>query len=507
MGAGRGIGIALAGALALAGCGGEGYDAGALVAPADTPDTELRPLIAAAGLTGDASGGRAVPAIDSPLAQLGMRLFFSTSLSGNFEVACASCHFPSLGGGDGLSLPVGTAALDPALVGPGRSTAAGAPNVPRNSPTTFNIALLDRVLFHDGRVESLAPQPGANGAAGAIRTPDVAFGQPDADAGATLPAAQARFPVTVDVEMRGDFLAGAGNAQLRDRLAQRIGGYGDGAEDLARNDWLPLFQAAFGVAAPASTLVTFDNIAAALAAYERSQLLTDTPWGRYVAGDAAAIPDAAKRGAIVFLRPANQGGGACATCHRGDRFTDEAFHTLAVPQIGPGKGDGPTGDDDFGRFRETGDPRDRWAFRTAPLLNVALTAPYGHAGAYATLPDMLRHYRNPAGAVAAFFAGGGWCPLPQFAALPAAQCQALYPNAVGNSNAALDKLRQDRAAGAGLPAIQLSDAQVADLAAFLETLTDPCAAQAQCLARWQPPDDGGPDDRQLRAVNGNGTPL
>ncbi len=57
-----------------------------------------------------------------------MRLFFSTSLSEGFEVACASCHHPALGGADGLSPSIGTGAVDPAVLGPGRRFTGGAPD-------------------------------------------------------------------------------------------------------------------------------------------------------------------------------------------------------------------------------------------------------------------------------------------------------------------------------------------------------------------------------------------
>lgn len=501
MRAGRGWLAGLALALVLAGCGG---DAPQDETPTDPLDASLRGLIDGAGLTGGPAGDEAAPDIATPLAQLGMRLFFSKSLSGRFDVACASCHHPALAGADGLSLSVGIDAVDAAVTGPGRRTAQGAPNVPRNAPTTFNAATHRRVMFHDGRVERLLPGQIQNDAG--IRTPDSDFGVADPAAGPSLAAAQARFPVTVDVEMRGDFLPEADGATLRERLAQRLGGYGDGTGELARNDWLPLFQAAFG-AEPAAAIVTFDNIALALAAYEHSQRLADTPWRDYVGGDSAAIDASAKRGAILFLTPANQGGAGCAVCHRGDAFTDDAFHTAAFPQFGPGKGDGPAGDDDFGRARETGDALNRYEFRTAPLLNVALTAPYGHAGAYASLAEVVAHYANPRGAVDGFFADGGWCRLAQFSGLPAQQCAALYPNAQAHSGLALEKLQQDRAVGAGLPPIQLDAQERRDLVAFLESLTDRCAADAQCVRQWVPPDDGGPDDQQLRAVGAGGGPL
>jgi len=510
--------------LLLAGCGGGAPSDPAATAPppaaqlattppappppADALDQRLRGLIDQQGLTGDPLRGRDIPAIDSPLAQLGMRLFFSKSLGGELDAACASCHHPALGGADALSLPVGIDARNPALLGPGRVHASGVPNVPRHSPTTFNVAIFDRVLFHDGRIESLAPRAGANGAGGPIRTPDSAFGQPDPAAGATLPAAQARFPVTSEPEMRGVLLPGAGNTAVRDRLAARIGNYGAGAGELVPNRWLPLFQEAYGVAANAQSLVTYANIAEAIAAYERSQAFADNAWNRYAAGDNAALTVAAKRGATLFLSPPDQGGAGCGGCHRGDRFSDETFQTVAFPMIGPGKGDGPRGTDDFGRERESGDPADRYAFRVPTLLNVALTAPYGHAGSYATLREVVRHYVNPRGTVDAFFARVGACSLAQFAALPAEQCAALYPDAQANSNAALDKLAADRRAGRSrLPPIRLDNAQVDDLVAFLQSLTDRCAADRACLARWIPPAAAAPDAQQLDAVNARGDTL
>jgi len=75
---------------------------------------------------------------------------------------------------------------------------------------------------------------------------------------------------------------------------------------------------------------------------------------------------------------------ACAECHSGKFQTDHSFHAIAMPQVGPGKGDGDTvtvmGHDDYGREQVTGDSADRYTFRTPTLHNVTLTAPYGHSG-------------------------------------------------------------------------------------------------------------------------------
>ena len=134
----------------------------------------LLSLVDTAGLTGDPTTGRTLPSIDDPIAQLGKKLFFTKGLGGNDDSACVTCHHPSLGGGDDLSLPIGVGAETPDLLGPGRfhdlqavlsdgGEFDGGPTVPRNAPTTFNIAMWDQALFHDGRVESLGKTSGANG--------------------------------------------------------------------------------------------------------------------------------------------------------------------------------------------------------------------------------------------------------------------------------------------------------------------------------------------------------
>lgn len=141
----------------------------------DDLDGALSQLIEQHGLTGDPLAGQDLPTIDDPEARLGKLLFFSKSLSGNKDVACASCHHPYLGGGDGLSLPVGALAEDEDVLGPGRKTTTGQLYVPRNVPTIFNAWAYRRSLFRDARVEFVdwhAPEKG-------ISTPDVPFGEAD----------------------------------------------------------------------------------------------------------------------------------------------------------------------------------------------------------------------------------------------------------------------------------------------------------------------------------------
>ena len=278
--------------------------------------------------------GSDLPQIGDPMAQLGKKLFFSKALSGDKDVACATCHVPTLGGGDGLSLPIGVGAIDMELLGPGRTHPTGAPTVPRNAPTTFNIAMWDQVQFHDGRVESLGKSPQREGNDGmGIRTPDSPFGVADPTAGENLTIAQARFPVTSVEEMLGEVVEhGQPRDLVRTHLASRIGGYGVGLAELELNEWPEECRAVLPEGVAESEMITYDLISEAIGTYERSQVFVDTPWKAYVEGDDAALSPAAKRGALLFYQNAEQGGADCARCHGGDFFTDEQFYVLAIPR-------------------------------------------------------------------------------------------------------------------------------------------------------------------------------
>ncbi|MDJ0909767.1 MAG: cytochrome c peroxidase [Woeseiaceae bacterium] len=468
----------------------------------------MNTIIAAQGLTSDPTAGRSLPSINDPLAQLGMKLFFSKSLSGDMDTACASCHHPALGGGDALSLPVGVGAVDPDVVGPGRTRADGLPNVGRHSQSVFNVGLLDAALFWDGRIESIGKEEGLNGAGSGIRTPHTPLNAADPNAGPNLVAAQARFPVTIPSEMRGSLMPTATDEEIWDHLAARIGDYGTGAGELTNNNWLTEFQTAFMSAETAENLITFDNIALAIAEYQRSMVFVDTPWHAYVGGDLTALSDNAKRGAILFFGDTADQNLDCASCHSGDMFTDEEHHTVGFTQIGPGKGDTATGDGDFGREQQTADTADRFRFRTPTLLNLGATGPYTHAGAFDDLTLALQHYFLPDDTRDDFFNDGGACSLDQFQNHP--DCPNLFPNSLSHSNSALSKVATDRTSAPDRTFPDLSFSPPSDaprLLAFLNALNDPCVSDRACVAPWIPDPASAPDDNQLNAVDENGNPL
>jgi cytochrome c peroxidase len=492
----------------------QGLPCNDLIVSGSASDIALRPLIAAAGFTGDARAGRTIPSIDAPLPQLGKLLFFSKTLSGNLDTACASCHHPTFAGTDRLSLSVGTGAENPNVVGPGRRLPGGGFGTSRNSPTFFNVALWDHGLFHDSRVESVGKIAGTNGGGSGIRTPESAFGSADPNAGPTLPAAQARFPVVSVSEMKGSTAyAGLSDANVRAHIAARIGNYGSGLGALQSSQWLQRFRTAFNSPnGSAESLVTFDNIALAIAEYQRSATFTDNAFARYVRGDNDAINEQAKSGALRFFRTTAQGGARCVQCHKGDRFSNERHTSVGFPQVGPGMGNGEDGTDDFGRERASGNAADRYLYRTPSLLNVELTGPWGHSGAYGVLNTAVLHYGPIDATLLELVNGRTWCQLPSFLGTQGCTSATAVQAVSRNSFASAAKIQVMRGtfpedAMPSLDPSQFTLGVFSQIEAFLRTLTDPCLRDRACFGRWIPRPEEAPDQHQLNATDETGNPL
>ncbi|MGE0713707.1 MAG: cytochrome-c peroxidase [Planctomycetota bacterium] len=394
-----------------------------------------------------------VDAESADLVALGRALFFDKELSGNRNISCATCHQPTAGTGDGLPLSLGEGAVG---TPPGSRTPTAADQaIARNAPGLFNTGArgADR-LFWDGRVQRdpdtgalTTPEPVLNGATPA--RPDLA-GQLT-----SALAAQAMFPPTSAEEMRGD----PGDNELADatdnvtvwaRIMARLVGTSNGTVGGIAG-YRALFQAAYPTAASFDEL-TFAHAARAIAAFEAATFAYfDAPLDRFLAGDDAALSEAAKRGGLLFT-----GRARCANCHRGPLLTDERFHAIAFPQLGPGK----DGGDDRGRALITGDANDAYRFRTPGLRNVARTGPWTHAGAYTSLQNVLRHYRNPDQSLLDYDPN----QLP-------ALFRPLVDTDLTRNQARLVAI--DPRVGTGIP---MNNGEIDDIIAFLEALSDPAAA-------------------------------
>jgi cytochrome c peroxidase len=337
---------------------------------AGTPDPVVAQVRALAASRGIAPISRPTH-VREPLVLLGRALAFDKLLSGDRDISCMTCHVPAFGTGDAKSLSIGQGGNG---LGPARQHPDGV-FIPRNAPPLFNLGAMRR-LFWDGRVQM--------DAAGNVQTPAGAAVTPEMqrifEFGAV--SALAMFPVTNRAEMRGASgnelaaIPDADFAGIWSALMKRLG---------SNAQYRALFEAAY----PGTGFddMTFAHASNAIGAFLVDQLtFTDSPWDRFLAGDDRALTPRQLEGAKTFLEL------RCVQCHNGPTFSDQEFHNVAVPQIGPGVGNGTGGIDDFGRMNVTGDPADRYRFRTTPLRNVELTAPYGHSGSILDLRAFIEHY-------------------------------------------------------------------------------------------------------------------
>ncbi len=402
------------------------------------------------------------PQASDALVALGKALYFDKELSGNRDIACATCHHPLTNTGDDLPVSIGTGGTG---LGTDRVLGEGRPLIPRNAPEVFNRGDDQwMTMFWDSRVAG---------------SPDTGFRTPAGDdlpAGLTsVLAAQAMFPVTSDAEMRGT--AGDVGADGRpNELAQLPGDDLPGIWRAIMDRLLaiPAYRELFAAAYPEvpADQLGFEHAANAIAAFEAQAFsFVATPWDQYLAGDTDALSADAKEGALLFY-----GAAGCSSCHTGNLFTDQQGHNLAVPQVGPGKG--AEAPDDWGLFRETKNPADKYRFRTPPLRNVELTGPWFHDGAYTTLEGVVRHHLDPEGALR------GYDPsqLPPTVRATYRVDEAWIDGVLETLDPRVSMKRE------------LTDTQVSQLVAFLQALTDPAARDLSGLVPDAVP-SGLPVDR------------
>ena len=141
--------------------------------------------------------------------------------------------------------------------------------------------------------------------------------------------------------------------------------------------YVDLFDAAFGGGADA---VTFDNATRALAAFQRTLISDNSPYDRFVAGDASALTEQQQRGMDLFFSQRTH----CSECHQPPLLANETFRVVGVDSEDPGR----AGVSETGLYG---------AFKVPSLRNVALTAPYMHAGQFATLEEVVQFYADGAG--------------------------------------------------------------------------------------------------------------
>ena len=189
----------------------------------------------------------------------------------------------------------------------------------RKTPTILNLAWSE-LLMWDGRFESLEEQ--------------------------------ALGPIAADVEMNQDL----------DELVTEL-------------QAIPEYRTLFNVAFP-NEGISIENLAKAIATYERTVVSAVAPFDSWIAGDELAISEAAKRGFDLYNGKAN-----CVACHSGWNFTDDSFHDIGLPDDDNGRGDILPEIEAMAH-----------AFKTPTLRNVELRGPYMHDGSLADLLAVIDHY-------------------------------------------------------------------------------------------------------------------
>ncbi len=270
---------------------------------------------------------------DQARVELGRLLFWDPILSGDQDVACASCHLPQFGYADGLARSIGVGGVG---AGPGREVGYTG-IVPRNAPTVLNTAwngitelgVFDPELapmFWDIRTQSLANQ--------------------------------ALEPIRSQQEMRGNnFTIEEMEAEVLSRLN-------------TNSEYQDRFLTAFG-----SNEINLNMVGSALADFQTTLIANNAPFDRWMRGDTNAMSTTQILGMQEFVTT------GCAQCHSGPLFSDFETHVLGVPEAA-GLDTPDNGDGDFG-------------FRTPSLRQLRFTAPYFHGGQRGTLNDVIDFYDNP----------------------------------------------------------------------------------------------------------------
>ncbi|XXX75190.1 cytochrome c peroxidase [Sorangium sp. So ce134] len=344
-------------------------------------DEQLAATLARHGFTGEIEStleSRLGRKLDRKLAKLGRELFFDSILGLNDDNSCSGCHSPTAGFADTQSIAIGIE--NNGVVGPRRA----GPRNQRRTPTVINTAFYPTLMWNS-RFFAVSGDPFDN-------SEGFSFTSPEGMSLSSLPhllTAQAFIPPTEITEMTG-YEAPSSHDVVREEVAARV------------ND-VKAYRRRFGKqfdAVKRGRPITYEMIATAIAEFEMSLTFADAPIDRFARGRRSAMTLEQKRGALLFF-----GEAGCVRCHAvsgpsNEMFSDFQQHAIGVPQIAPTDKpalsnvvfDGPNADEDFGLEQVTGDPADRYKFRTPPLRNVALQPTFFHNGSFTSLEGAIRHH-------------------------------------------------------------------------------------------------------------------
>ncbi len=248
---------------------------------------------------------------------------------------------------------------------------------PVDAPYDPRIAGLGNMLFFDPRLSGAQNMSCAN-----CHNPSFGWETPVGHAigAASIPLGRSA-PTTLNQAWGGEFLLWDGRAHS---LEEQASGSITSTKEMnssfpqviERLSRIIVYKQWFDKLFPGDGM-TEATIRRAIATYERTIVSGWAPFDRWVEGDATAISPAAQRGFKLF-----SGDAGCTACHKGSNFSSNEFHDIGLPG------------DDLGRGGITLDPNDDYKFKSPGLRNIALRAPYMHDGSLPTLEAVVRHYMS-----------------------------------------------------------------------------------------------------------------
>ena len=324
--------------------------------------------------------------VDNQLADLGRLVFHDSLLGLSDDNSCSGCHAAPLGFGDSQSIAIGIENNN--IVGRDRT----GPRNQRRAPLILNNVFYPALMWNS-RFNSVSGNPFDNSAG-------FQFPLPEGFSLSTLPhllTAQAFIPPTEKPEMSGFHPSVPGtNDGIRAAVVERLN---------ASSEYRKLFGKNFPEVKSGGPII-YEMLARAIAEFEFTLVFADAPIDKFARGQKNALSDDEKRGALIFF-----GSGNCVSCHAvsgesNEMFSDFRQHVAGIPQIAPAVGnvtfDGPGANEDFGLEQVTGDPNDRYAFRTSPLRNLALQPTFFHNGCFTRLEDAVRYHLDAIGSAPSY---------------------------------------------------------------------------------------------------------
>jgi cytochrome c peroxidase len=295
--------------------------------------------------------------------ELGKQIFISPLISGNKNISCMTCHSPMKGTGDNRAT----------------SLTQDRKNIlTRNSPPLFNLGQNNtNYMFHDGRV-SFDPSTRI------FNSPEDSFNGSNpvhkeiTDVLTSALSMQVLFPMATNDEMRGnigenEISNATSNIEVWNLITKRI---------IYDSVLLNLLKKSY----PNISNFNIGHIAEALGQFIKEEFYSNgSPFNQYLLGNDQALTEQEKRGLDLFLDK-----GKCIACHQGETLgLNSFFASVGVPDIGA-----KPHSLDIGRGAVKGEEFKKYFFKTPSLLNLAVTGPYMHNGAFRTIRDVINHYSD-----------------------------------------------------------------------------------------------------------------